>query len=256
MAGTEDLLFSYAPISLADMGDIKLMNRLDTKYVMTKDSLDSFLGLAAGDYLVQDTDGCRSMPYHTIYLDTPDRLMYMMHQSGRRVREKIRVRTYEHDGATFLEVKNKNNKGRTDKKRMRVSSLEGMAEEGGDDFLGRYAWYRLDDVIPQLENRFKRITLVNKGRSERLTIDRDIWFRDLSTGREFLLDNIVVVELKRDGRRESAAKAMLHSLHVRPSGFSKYIMGSIFTDPQLKHNRLKPRLRRIITINNKNNGRI
>lgn len=250
MAETEDLLLSFAPISLADMGGIKLMNRLDTKYIMSKDSLDAFLRLAAEDYFVQEADGCRSMPYHTIYLDTPDRLMYMMHQAGHRVREKIRVRTYEHDGATFLEVKNKNNKGRTDKKRMAVSSIEALAEEGGNDFLGRYAWYGLGDISPRLENRFQRITLVNKGRSERLTIDRDIWFHDLSGGRDFLLDNLVVAELKRDGRRESAAKAMLHSLHVRPSGFSKYIMGSILTDPLLKHNRLKPRIRKILTINN------
>lgn len=251
MSETDELLLGFAPIALAEMGGIKLMNRLDTKYIMSKDSLESFLRLAAEDYFVQEADGCRSMPYHTIYLDTPDKLMYMMHQAGHRVREKIRVRTYEHDGATFLEVKNKNNKGRTDKKRMAVSSLETLAEEGCDDFLGAHAWYSLDEVSPQLENRFRRVTLVNKGRSERLTIDRDIWFHDLASGREYLLDNLVVLELKRDGRRESAAKAMLHSLHVMPSGFSKYVMGSILTDPSLKHNRLKPRMRRILTINNK-----
>jgi hypothetical protein len=48
------------------------------------------------------------MPYETTYLDTEGREMFMAHQNGRTVREKIRVRTYKDSGLTFLEVKNKN----------------------------------------------------------------------------------------------------------------------------------------------------
>ncbi len=45
-----------------------------------------------------------NIAYHTIYLDTPDRDMYVTHQNGRIVREKIRIRTYINSDH-FLEVK-------------------------------------------------------------------------------------------------------------------------------------------------------
>lgn len=41
--------------------------------------------------------------------------MYRMHHCGKKVREKIRVRTYLDTNDTFLEIKNKNNHGRTKK---------------------------------------------------------------------------------------------------------------------------------------------
>ena len=53
-----------------------------------------------------------------LYFDTDDYEMYRMHHAGRTVREKIRVRTYLDSLDTFLEVKNKNNHGRTKKKRI------------------------------------------------------------------------------------------------------------------------------------------
>ncbi|WP_374693471.1 VTC domain-containing protein [Bacteroides thetaiotaomicron] len=42
-----------------------------------------------------------NIAYHTIYLDTPDRDMYVTHQNGRIVREKIRIRTYINSDLTF-----------------------------------------------------------------------------------------------------------------------------------------------------------
>jgi hypothetical protein len=112
------LLEKLPPISLAEMKDIKLMNRIDKKYLATIEQLQQLLVLAQGKYMVQQIEGKRYNRYHTIYLDTPDEEMYTMHHNGRLVRQKIRVRTYLDSGDTFLEVKNKNNHGRTKKKRM------------------------------------------------------------------------------------------------------------------------------------------
>ena len=62
---------------------------------------------ASNCYRVQEVQGERNIVYHTTYLDTPDYAMYLAHQNGRVIREKIRVRTYVSSGLTFLEVKKK-----------------------------------------------------------------------------------------------------------------------------------------------------
>jgi len=246
----QELLSAFPSITLEEMSGIRLMNRLDTKYVLPLGTLGLFLRLAVEDYRIQEVEGERDITYHTLYLDTPERSMYLAHQCGRAVREKIRVRTYVSSGLTFLEVKNKNNKGRTDKKRIPVTSAATLEDEGGKDFLDRYAWYDLKQLSFQLENRFSRITLVNRACTERLTIDSDIRFHNLLNDRRDCLKGLAVVELKRDGRTPSPARELLHGLHVHPSGFSKYCIGCALTDSRLKQNRFKPRIGRILSINN------
>ena len=86
--------------------------------------------------------------------------------------------------------------------------------------------------------------------TERLTIDSNITFHNLLSDNRVELDRIVVVELKRDAHANSAASSLLHSLHIHPSGFSKYCMGCALTDPFLRQNRFKPRIRRILAMNN------
>lgn len=209
------------------------------------ETLAVLLYYAAADYRVQEVAGERNIVYHTVYLDTVDKAMYRAHQNGRAVREKIRVRTYVASQLTFLEVKNKNNKGRTDKQRIRITALDELSAEGVDDFLSLYAWYKLPQLSPQLENRFQRITLVNRAMTERLTIDTDICFRNLVNGNYAALPRLAVVELKRDGRTSSPIRDILSRLHVHPAGFSKYCMGCVLTDENLKQNRFKPKVRKM-----------
>lgn len=241
----QQLLAAFAPITLEEMSGIRLMNRMDTKYLLSMNTLEVFLCLTAANYRVQEVEGERDIAYRTLYLDTLDRSMYIAHLCGRAVREKIRVRTYVSSCLTFLEVKNKSNKGRTDKKRIRVLSADTLTADGGEEFLHRYANYDLQQLLPQLENRFCRITLVNHACTERLTIDCDIRFRNLTNGEEAVLDGVAVVELKRDGRTISPARELLKDLHVHPSNFSKYCIGCVLTDDNLRQNRFKPRVRSI-----------
>ncbi|MCI1683874.1 MAG: polyphosphate polymerase domain-containing protein [Bacteroides sp.] len=240
-----DTLNSFHPIGLDKMGSIKLMNRVDTKYILSWDTLTVVLQLAMPDYRVQEVMGERDIAYRTIYLDTLDKAMYRAHQNGRAVREKIRVRTYVSSSLTFLEVKNKDNKGRTDKKRIRVSDLGSLSDEGGDQFLSSNAWYRLPQLAPQIENSFRRITLVNNAMTERLTIDTEICFQNLINKKTTSLPHIVVMELKQDGHAYSPISEILHALHVRPGSFSKYCMGCALTDNALKQNRFKPKIHKL-----------
>ena len=94
-----------------------------------------------------------------------------------------------------------------------------------------------------MENNFYRITLVNKAMTERLTIDTDICFCNLQTGKEAALNRMVIIELKRDGRTFSPIREVLRNLHIQPSGISKYCMGTVLTSPTVKHNRFKQKIR-------------
>jgi len=245
MNNLSEILSRYQPISLKEMSGITLMNRTDTKFVASLQQLEKMLAFAESDYRVQEIDDCRLASYHTTYLDTLQRDMYLAHHNGHAVREKIRIRTYLASSLTFLEVKNKNNKGRTDKKRIRIESIDTMEQEEVDAFLHRHADFKREELLPVIENSFCRITLVNKRMTERLTIDTGIRFRSLLTGQAADLDNIAVIELKRDGYACSPIAAVLRNLHIHPSGFSKYCIGSSLTSPSLKTNRMKPKLRKI-----------
>jgi hypothetical protein len=239
------LLEKLPPISLAEMKDIKLMNRIDKKYLATIEQLQQLLVLAQGKYMVQQIEGMRYNRYHTIYLDTPDEEMYTEHHNGRLVRQKVRVRTYLDSGDTFLEVKNKNNHGRTKKKRITVNGIHTLHEDDGDMLLAKHSRYLLSDLVPKVENRFERITLVNMAKTERLTIDCHVKFHHLETDIHDTFDRLVIIELKRDGNVHSPVKSMLRELRIKPSGFSKYCIGSALTKPALKRNRFKKKFVKI-----------
>jgi hypothetical protein len=254
----KSLLNHFDPITLEQMSDIRLMNRTDTKFVTTRSRLEQLLMLAKDDYYVQEIDGERIAPYYTLYFDTEDHAMYTAHESGHTNRQKLRIRSYVNSGLNFLEVKTKNNHGRTKKKRMLVDEFDPMNPEHNicfrcqnkafceyDEFLRSNLQYNPSTLSEQLENCFDRITLVNKGMTERLTIDTNLRFHNIATGNYRFMDHIVIIELKRDGRVASPILTLLNQLRIKPLGFSKYCIGSALTNSDLHCNRLKPRLHSI-----------
>ncbi len=238
----QDLLNLYAPISLEDMREIRLMNRIDTKFVTTVPVLLQLLEMAKDDYWAQEIDGERNLAYQTTYFDTLDYNMYYVHQSGHTNRQKLRFRTYVSSNLQFMEVKTKNNHGRTKKKRMKVVDTD-ITDSAKLNFLQEHLRYNPDELRPAIANSFNRITLVNKGKTERLTIDTDLQFNNLVTGTKRNMGKLVIVELKRDGLCYSPVLEMLRQLRVFPHGFSKYCMGSALTNDELKVNRFKQKLR-------------
>ena len=239
----------FEPISLEQMSGVKLMNRTDTKFVTTSERLQLLLQMAQNDYYVQEIDGERNLEYDTTYFDTRQFDMYNHHQWNHVNRQKIRFRTYCISGLQFMEVKTKNNHGRTKKKRIEVTDMD-VLEKQKYDFLSKHLRYGADTLQPALNNHFSRITLVNKGKTERLTIDSSLSFHNLQSNKSIDMGDLVIIELKRDGLVSSPVLDMLRQLRIHPHGFSKYCMGSALTNPQLPTNRFKRKLievRKIIT---------
>lgn len=242
-----ELVGAFEPIDLDRMDSIRLMNRIDTKYVTTSFVLDAILrkSLACG-YMMFVSEGVRVQAYDSIYFDTPDLRMFMDHRNSRLVRQKVRTRIYSDSDLCFLEVKSKNNHSRTKKKRISIPP-EKFTDFRGDnkcsDFLTRITDYHAENLSPSVETSFSRITLVDKDLSERITIDSDICFRNMRNGSTSGLDEAVIIELKRDGRKRSTMQDVLLSLRVKPMRISKYCMGVVLTDPQCRPGRFLEKIR-------------
>ena len=245
----DELLKSFAPITLAEMSSVKLMNRTDTKFVTNLPQLYRLLEMAQGDYYAQEIDGERNMLYDTTYFDTRDYEMYMEHQHGHTNRQKIHFRTYVSSHLQFMEVKTKNNHGRTKKKRIEVGDMD-LGDTEKREFLARTLKYDVDTLIPHMHNYFRRITLVNKAKTERLTIDTSLQFHNVQTDTDRDMGPLVIIELKRDGLVFSPVLEMLRTLHIHPHGFSKYCMGAALTNDNLLVNRFKQKLRDVEKIVN------
>ena len=251
----EKLLSTYRTISLDEMRGIKLMNRIDTKFVTTVESFMRLLELAHDRYMVQETLGERIIPYQTTYFDTAHMLMYHDHHRGQFPRQKVRIRTYVPSQLSFLEVKTKDNHRRTRKKRVSIDfTLNGQLPQGyafdsrgvlhqHEAFVAQHLKAAPPQVlIPQLENQFNRVTQVNNDRTERLTIDTGLCFNNLTTGNKCSVDKLAIIELKRDGLQYSPVLELLRELRIMPHGFSKYCMGTAFTNPHVRTNLFKERI--------------
>lgn len=242
LIGMDTIINSFTPISLDQMSAVKLMNRVDTKFVTTLPRLQQLLEMARHEYFMQEVDGKRASNYSTLYYDTPRLEMYIMHHNGCLGRQKVRVRHYVDSGLMFLEVKNKNNHRRTRKKRIAINEFNIEGDEKRE-FLEKHCWWDVDSLQPALRNWFDRITLVNKGMTERVTIDTGLRCHSYFSGRDCAFDKAVIIELKRDGNVPSPLLAMLRRLRIHPHGFSKYCMGTAVSNPGVKQNRLKEKLR-------------
>lgn len=298
-------------LDLDRIAAVRLMNRVDTKYLVDERRCMELLERAADQYYVQIIDGCRACRYATLYYDTPQWDMYHLHHNRRLTRQKIRTRTYVETGVTYLEIKSKSNKGRTHKRRMALDrSLFAAAatDTAAADFLRREARYAPETLSPSLATRFVRVTLVNHAMTERLTIDFDLHFdnvraadggnkdmngrgdmdtiscEDMNTivlgdtdtngcrntdmngcgnngmtgmdngfqpaaeashGHTASLGRLVVIELKQDALAPSPMKQLLAQLRVKPFKLSKYCIGEALTNPLVKHNRFKAKIRAI-----------
>ena len=238
----ETILGAMQPIDLSEMKGIKLMNRIDTKFLATEEALMRMLEMAQSGYRVQEIEGRRIASYDTIYYDTAGVDMYLAHHNQKLCRQKIRTRRYVDSGTAFLEIKNKNNRGETKKVRTPIAADDFHDFKGNlsaIEFIGNGSSYPHRLISPHLRTGFQRITLVNRRETERLTMDMGVAFENIRTGEKKTLPGLVIIEVKQEGLCHSEMKDILLQLRIQPSKFSKYCIGTVWTNPAVKSNRFK-----------------
>lgn len=235
-------LSQYTPISLSKMNDVALLDRTDTKYVLSVATLQQIMPQLVGAYSALDINGQRRSHYQTLYFDSPEFALYRRHHAGILDRYKVRSREYVDSQLAFLEVKHKTNKGRTIKNRMQTPELATWLSSEAYEFLDRTYPYDADELEPKLWVEYTRTTLVSRHRKERVTCDLDLCYA--GNGRTVSLPHIAIVEVKREGfYHHSDMERQLHAHQVHATGFSKYCVGISLLYPGVKHNNFKPKLR-------------
>ena len=229
-----------APITLDEMKSVELLKRVDTKYVLSTRQLFQALENLKDTYRVLEVQGLRINRYHNLYFDTPNFYFYHQHHNGQRDRYKIRSREYVDTRLDYLEIKRKNNRDETIKKRLKTGDFISSLDNREKKFIGRHFPAEHMDLQPVLWVDYMRMTLVSKHSVERLTIDINLGFSNNET--LFSLPGVAVAEVKQDGFSIcSDFIQQMRAMKIQPERFSKYCQGILHFYPQVKHNRFKPR---------------
>jgi len=223
-----------APTTLAQLDAVALLNRIDTKFLLTGSQLVEILPRLAQEYLVLDVQGRRLHQYQTLYFDTPDLDLYRMHDSSRAVRHKVRSRAYVDSGLSFFEIKSKTSEHRTVKHRLATPEFVTDLTSEASAFVMANLGPLGESFQPTLSNDFLRVTLMDRHQTERLTLDLNIQFD--CDGRTAVLPGIVIAELKQGAvnQRSAFASAMRLS-EIAPSSISKYCAGVRLLVSDIEH---------------------
>lgn len=196
MPWLESSLKVFEPISLSEMENVKLMDRLDTKFTFHSNRLAAILEAMRPDYCVLEVKGVRASRYETLYFDTGNLDLYARHHSGKFSRHKIRYRRYLDSELCFFEVKAKNNKGRTIKKRIQRQEIPSDIETESEQLLRTETPFAARDLKPAIWVNFTRLTFVSKASPERLTIDLQLSYKRGSA--EVSFPQLVIAEVKQE----------------------------------------------------------
>ena len=104
----------------------------------------------------------------------------------------------------------------------------------------------VDQLRPVIRISYERFTLVDLLNAERVTIDRHIVFQRGNETRT--LDGLVIAEVKQRRKHPSFFRRKMRSMNIREGSVSKYCMGTLLLNDQVKRNRFKIKLNRILKI--------
>jgi hypothetical protein len=224
---------------LKDLKNAELMNRVDTKYLIPIDLLEPLLVTLVPYYTALEIKGKRIFTYHNTYFDTDEYDFYHAHHQGKLNRYKVRHRNYVDSEKGFLEVKFKNNKGRTIK--TRIESNEACVRGDSEKTFLNAISNKFDCLKAAQWGAYERIALANEACGERLTLDLKLRFSTIDGSRKASLPRFFIAELKQGKHNLTSPFAKeMSRLGIRAKKFSKYCIGCSLLIPELKANCFKP----------------
>ena len=233
----------YKPVSLEEIDTVKLMDRVESKFVFNQSLLPELLARMESGYRIMETAGNRVHTYQTVYFDTEALKLYHTHRQGKLNRYKIRFRKYCDSDLCFFEIKFKNNKGRTIKKRIVQPCIQPVIEGKAAKLLNERTPLDPASMIPVLEIRYDRMTFVNSDLTERITLDTGLTFR--RGDEEITVDGLCIAEVKQGKSSQAGFPCLMHRMKVLPMSVSKFCIGIIQMYPGIRKNNFKPKLLRI-----------
>jgi hypothetical protein len=222
---------SVAPISLGELTALaELQTRIDRKYFVPATAFQALTHELDATFRVLDIEGTRTFGYESVYFDDPGLATYRAHLQRRRLRFKVRTRTYVDSGLCMFEVKLAGARGQTVKLRIPhpVEHRHVLTEQAHAHLataLGE-AFGRPPPAVmqPVLSTTYRRTTFVSGSGEMRLTCDVGLVCRG-GGGALRAGDAHVLVESKSMSPGGSAVDRLLRRLGVRETRVSKYAVG-------------------------------
>jgi hypothetical protein len=240
VSNVPQIITDFSSISLDEMDDVKLMSRNDTKFAFKANKMPLLLKKLLPFYRVLSIDDKLIHDYKSLYFDTNNRKFYLDHHNGRVNRNKIRFREYVGSKLTFLEIKLKNNKGKTIKRRMKVESINTNLSKKQQKYIEKIIGEPMEVNAKQWIN-FSRITFVHKIQKERLTMDVNLTFKNNNDKGD--MKHIVIAEVKQERMsRSSDFMRIAKEMHILPIRISKYCLTTLALNTLLKKNRFKEKV--------------
>ena len=245
----ESLIHDFQPITLeATNQAARMLKRQENKYVLDIGGLKTFLVDLRDTFAILEIGGKKVFGYSSCYFD--DQLKsYYDHLQGKRLRFKIRTRCYVDTGTTFFEVKLKDKRGATNKKRISVAEFAPLTlnEENKnmlyEFYLKLYNKNFSFNLRPSILVNFKRITLVSLVGGERTTIDYGLSFKPIGGSPIQLSDDFIIVETK-SSKGKGVADGVLKQQGIRSIKYcSKYCIGAILSGSVERYNVFRPVIR-------------
>lgn len=247
-----NLIAGFEAIALRELAArAALMERADNKYIVGRSTLEALLSRLRDDFTVLEIDGRRRFTYETCYFDGSRRESYFDHLRGRRKRSKVRIRHYLDTNLCFLEIKLKDKRGGTIKKRVPYNMEKfGELDHEALNYIDRTYLEAYRRPFPlqlqrTLDVRYQRMCLVSKTGAERVTIDGGISFSTDSDSRR-VSDDTFVIEVK-SAKGNGTADKILRRVYQHPTqNCSKYCVGMSIMNAGLKRNLFQPALRKLV----------
>jgi hypothetical protein len=243
-------LAGFAAISLEGLNaKAAMLERLDNKYIVPADRLIPAFDRFAEQFDVLEIEGKRAFTYATDYFDDEGAQAYHDHHQGRRKRCKVRIRNYVDAGFSYLEVKLKDLRDATVKKRLKLARPTRSLCPESLAFVDAchaqmYGAPLNRQLRPVIGMDYERITLVARDGGERMTIDTRLAFSAAHAEREAAPD-MFILETK-SAKGNGIADRILRAEHLHPTrNCSKYCVGMAALGLVDRHNRFLPALRKL-----------
>jgi hypothetical protein len=221
-ADLRSLLAEFPGPSAELVQERELLQRVDTKLLLPRSQLPALLERLRENYAVLNADLSCLARYRSVYLDASDLSLLHDHLRGRRPRHKVRFRHYLDRRLTFLEVKSKDNHGRTTKQRRAHPFGDSRLTTEEQAWAMRLVGERRGRLVPQAIAECLRICLLGIEKAERLTVDLDVTLRNARASR--CMRDVALIEVKQPRvDRGSPAFRALRALHARELRVSKYV---------------------------------
>lgn len=247
----EDFTQAFGPISLECLNaKAAMLERLDNKYVVKAGVLNAAAARLKAEFDILEISGVRAFQYDTCYFDDPALSCYFDHHQGRRRRVKVRVRRYTDTGVCFVEVKLKDKRNVTVKKRLAYplasyGTLNDAAfEHVKTCYYDHYQEAFACELAPALEIFYRRMTLVAKSGGERLTIDSALRFKNASREAD-LGETLFIIETKSANGNGIADRILREHKQHPTKHCSKYCIGTALTGTVTKYNKFRPAIRKL-----------